>query len=92
MNSESMAPFETIESAQEYLILLFQAVSESQAAIAADIRAQAPDASRKRLEALNLIVYNLDKLSVHVARSRRILNDLRTLRRLLHGERAEVAA
>jgi hypothetical protein len=92
VNNESMTPFETIESAQEYIALLIQAVSESQEAIAADIRAQAPTESPRRLEALNLIVYNLDKLSVHVNRSRRILNDLRTLRRLLHEERTEIAA
>ncbi len=92
MNSKTMAPFETIESAQEFLTLLIEAVSESQEAMAADIRAQVPTVSHRRLEALNLIVYNLDKLNVHVKRSRRILNDLRTLRRLLHEERTEKAA
>ena len=94
METQYMAPFETIESAQEYIALLIQAVSDSQKAVAADVRAQAPTASRRRLETLNLIVYNLDKLSVHVKRSHRILNDLRTLRRLLHSERSrtEIAA
>ena len=94
METQYMAPFETIESAQEYIALLIQAVSDSQKTVAADVRAQAPTASRRRLETLNLIVYNLDKLSVHVKRSHRILNDLRTLRRLLHSKRSrtEIAA
>ena len=92
MNAESTAPFETIESAQEYLGLLAQALLESQEAIEADIRAQAASASPRRLDALNLIVYNLEKLSVHMKRSHLILNDLRTLRRLLHQERPQIAA
>ncbi len=33
------------------------------------------------------MTYKLDRLSQHVAASRRLLNDLRTLRRLLMGER-----
>jgi hypothetical protein len=36
---------------------------------------------------LQLVNYKLDKLSSHIAASRRILNDLRTLRRLLLEER-----
>ena len=92
MNSESTAPFETIEGAQEYLGLLAQALLESQEAIEADIIAQATSASPRRLDALKLILYNLEKLSGHIKRSRLILNDLRTLRRLLHQERPEIAA
>lgn len=92
MNSESTAPFETIESAQEYLGLLAQVLSESQEAIEADIRAQAESASPRRLDALKLIVYNLEKLSVHIKRSHLILNDLRTLRRLVHQRKPQIAA
>jgi len=88
MNTETVSPFETIESAQEYIALLIQAISESQEAVAADIRTQGASASPRHLEALHLIVYNLNKLSVHVKRGHRILNDLRTLRRLLHSERS----
>ncbi len=92
MSCSYISPFETIESAQEYLGLLVQAVSESQQAIEADLRAPSTSLSPRRVEALKLIVYNLDKLSVHMKRSHRILNDLRTLRRLLHEERAQIAA
>ena len=92
MNSESKTPFETIESAQEYLGLLVQVLSESQEAIEADLRAQAATASPRRLDALKLIVYNLQKLSAHMNRSHLILNDLRTLRRLVHQERLKISA
>lgn len=92
MNSESKASFETIESAQEYLGLLVQVLSESQEAIEAEIRAQDATASPRRLDALKLIVYNLQKLSAHMKRSHLILNDLRTLRRLVHQERMKISA
>ena len=92
MNCEATSPFETIESAHEYLGLLAQSLLESKAAIEADIRAQASGAPTRRSEALKLIIYNLEKLSVHLKRSRRILNDMRTLRRLLHQERQQIAA
>jgi hypothetical protein len=36
------------------------------------------------LEALHLIGYNLEKLTHHLKASRRILNDLRMLRRILY--------
>lgn len=92
MRTESTAPFETIESAQEFLALLAQVVSESRDAVAADVQMQAQTASPKHIQALDLIVYKLDKLSSHLKQTRRILNDLRMLRRLLHQEKAEPAA
>ena len=91
MNTKSTVLFDTIESAQEYLGLLAQALLESQEAIEADISAHVDSATPRRLDALKLIVYNLEKLSVHMTRSHRILNDLRTLRRLLHEERRPIA-
>ena len=91
MNCECTAPFENIESAQEYLKLLSDMVSESQQVVAEDIRTHlAVEASRQR-DALNLIVSKLEKLNDHLRRSHRILNDLRTLRRLLQKDRSEVA-
>ena len=92
MNTENMSPFATIESAQEYIALLIQAISESQEAVANDIQTQSASGSARHLEALNLIGYNLDKLNMYVKRSRRILNDLRTLRRLMHEKHAKIAA
>jgi hypothetical protein len=92
VNKDFTVQFATIESALEYLGLLTMALLESREAVEADIRAQTPSASPQRLEALKLIDYNLEKLTVHLERSHRILNDLRTLRRLLHEERKQIAA
>jgi hypothetical protein len=75
--------FESIESAQEYLGLLAQVVTEAQQAVQADIQGSGEPARLRRVEALRLIEYNLDKLASHLKTSRRILNDLRMLRRIL---------
>ena len=80
-------PFESIEGAQEYLGLLSQAIQESHEAIATDLRSAHEAGSARNADALRLVLYNLDKLSTHVKVSRRLLNDLRMLRRLLHKHR-----
>jgi hypothetical protein len=57
-----------------------------------DIRSHSDVAAGRQVDALKLIVYKLERLNEHLQRSHRILNDLRTLRRLLQKERSEVAA
>ncbi len=87
MNYESETPFDNIESAFEYVNHLLEAAREAQAQIGTEIlRAANPQLARRK-QALELVNYKLDKLSSHIAASRRILNDLRTLRRLLLEER-----
>lgn len=81
-------PFDNIESGQEYLALLSQALEEAKQTADTDILAEADAKSTRRLDALRLVVYKLDKLEQHIKTSRRLLNDLRTLRRLLLEERA----
>ncbi len=86
-NREAVTPFDNIESSHEYVSLLAKAVEEALAEIDADIElAHAAEAARRR-EALQLVRFHLGKLSGHMTSSRRILNDLRTLRRLLLEER-----
>ena len=91
LNNESDTPFESIEGAQEYLRLLCAAVLETRQDVEADARAQAASEPQRRLEALRLVLYKLEQLEKHVKTSHRILNDLRTLRRLLLEERARKA-
>lgn len=85
-------PFDSIEGAQEYLALLAQALTEAkestEADLASDVHAKAP----RRLEAMRLALYKLEKLEQHIKVSHRLLNDLRTLRRLLFEERAQPAS
>jgi hypothetical protein len=87
MESKLRPAFESIESAQEYLALLSQTVIEAQADTQADIDAQTEGRPTRHVEALRMVSYNLEKLDHHLKASHRILNDLRTLRRLLHQER-----
>ena len=87
MNEELGPSFESIESAQEFVDLLAQAVEEARLEIKTQI-ADLPDSgAERRLEALRLVAFKLDGLTVHMAGSRRLLNDLRSLRRLLLEER-----
>jgi hypothetical protein len=85
-------PFDSIEGSQEYVSLLAEAIEEARKDVDADIEAAMAEGADRRREALQLVGYNLAKLTLHITTSRRILNDLRTLRRLLLAERqAETA-
>jgi hypothetical protein len=88
MNEAQETPFDSIEGAQEYVALLAEALEEAAAAIEQDTGATDGTAgAERRLQALRLVSYKLSQLRVHLTASRRLLNDLRTLRRLLLGER-----
>jgi hypothetical protein len=80
-------PFDNIESSHEYVSLLAKAVEEALEEISADIALAGGPADDRRKEALQLVHFHLTKLSAHMTSSRRILNDLRSLRRLLLEER-----
>ncbi len=86
-----MTPFDTIESAQDYIDLLLEAIEETRRDVGADIKMSTGPGSERRAEALQLVALNLNKLDSHITKSRRILNDLRTLRRLLLEERKQLA-
>lgn len=87
MNDERITPFDNIESAHEYVGLLAEAIDEAVCDIAEDTREAAGQGDERRLEALQLATYKLRKLRDHMTASRRLLTDLRMLRRLLLGER-----
>ncbi len=87
MAYEAETPFENIESAQEFVELLAEAIEEARREVEEEVARQTPEDDR-RMQALQLVSYNLAKLSLHMGTSRRILNDLRSLRRLLYQERA----
>ena len=83
----SETPFDNIESSHEYVSLLAKAVEEALAEVDADIALASETEAGRRKEALQLVRFHLNKLSGNMTSSRRILNDLRTLRRLLLEER-----
>jgi hypothetical protein len=81
--------FESIESAREYVGLLCDAVDEAEQAIQQEIARPSALTSRRNLDALRLVDYKLKTLRHHFVVSRRLLTDLRSLRRYLLDERAE---
>jgi hypothetical protein len=86
MSDELGPSFESIESAQEFVDLLAQAIEEAKQEIQSQISEVTTTGDERRVQALRLVAFNLDGLSVHKSGSRRLLN-LRTLRRLLLDER-----
>ncbi len=96
MSDILQTPFDSVENAQQYVRLLVEAIAEAKGEIAADL-ASSPQSSgseraARRLQALQIVQFKLDKLEQHLKTSGRLLNDLRTLRRLLLEERLEAAA
>jgi len=91
LSCESHTPFESIEGAQEYLKLLHVTVAEARRDVESDVCSQHAVESQRRLEALRLVLYKLEQLEKHLKTSHRLLNDLRTLRRLILDERTGTA-
>ena len=89
MKDRSETPFDSVEGAHEYLSLLSEAIQDAKNEIEADIREAEDPKFPRRLQALRLVSFKLDKLEQQVKNGRRLLNDLRTLRRLLLDEREE---
>lgn len=86
MNSQLENRFDSIESAHEFVTLLAATVMEAKQELEEDVRREEVNPSR-RLDALRVALHSLKKLELDINRSRRLLNDLRTLRRLLFEER-----
>jgi septation ring formation regulator EzrA len=89
MNHVSASPFDSIENAHDFVRLFSEAVNEARKDVDTDIQREMGSNSSRRLVAFRLAAYNLEKLEQHLSKSRRILNDLRSLRRLLFEERAK---
>ena len=90
MKDALQTPFDSVENAHDYVRLLGEAIAEAKSEIEADLAA-ARTRSRRRAEALQIVQFKLDKLEQHLKTSSRLLNDLRSLRRLLLEERFEPA-
>jgi len=87
VNDQAETPFDSIEGSHEYVALLAEALDEARRDVEEDIAQAEREGAERRKEALLLVAFNLAKLNLHVISTRRILNDLRTLRRLLLAER-----
>jgi len=92
MSYTSETPFDNIESSHQYVALLLEAIEEARREVDEEIALSMQGDTERRKEALQIVSYNLAKLSFHMKTSGRLLNDLRTLRRLLLAERQPVRA
>ena len=91
MTPPRATPFDSIENAKDYIRLLEETVAEARQEVATDLASTSGVSTDRRLEALRLVHYKLERLEQHLHSSSRTLNDLRSLRRLLFDERAELA-
>jgi hypothetical protein len=87
MSYQAGSPFDSIESAHEFVALLAETVHEARRDVEADVQRESASQFPRRLDALRTALYSMEKLEHHMNKSRRILNDLRSLRRLLFEER-----
>ena len=87
MSYTEETPFDSIEGSHEYVAMLAEALDEARREIEEEVALAEREGADRRKQALLLVSYNLDKLNLHITSSRRIINDLRSLRRLLLAER-----
>jgi hypothetical protein len=80
MADQAAQPFDTIESAQEFMVVLESIIAEAQS----ELQSMLNDVSdERRTEALRLALFKISQLDTHTRKSRRILNDLGLIRSLL---------
>lgn len=92
MNTSAGSPFDSIESAHDFVKILSAVVAETKQEIDEDIKRESDLKVPRRLDALRVASYSLEKLDAHMIKSCRLLNDLRSLRRLLFEERKFASA
>jgi hypothetical protein len=78
-----MKPFDSIESAREFIVLLEESIGEAMTDVK-DAGAESDGADDpRRAEALALALFKMNQLSIHVHKSRCLLDDLCSIRRQL---------
>jgi hypothetical protein len=87
--AQTSTPFDSIESAHEYIGLLCEALDDAQRTIGQEIAHPCEFTGARHVDALRLADYKLKALRQHFVTSRRLLTDLRTLRRYLLDERMD---
>lgn len=88
MTNERRNPFDSLESARQYMTLLRDALDDAYATVVEDTAAaQRSPGAERRVEALRLVDHKMKRLRQNVEGSLLLLNDLRILRRLLLSER-----
>jgi len=78
-----MNPFQSIESAHDFVTLLTEMVIGVKAELQDDVKQESTSKESSRLEILRMALYSMEKLELYMATSGRILDDLKFQRRLL---------
>jgi len=78
MSYKAGSSFDSIESAHEFVALLAETVREAKQEVEVDVQRESSSDSPRRLDALRAALYSMEKLELHMNKSRRILNDLRS--------------
>ena len=92
MIPSSTTTFENIESAYAYVGLLCEEVDDTTQMIEQEMARASDFTASRDLDALRLVRYKLHSLKGHLVMSRRLLGDLRMLRRYLLDERRSESA
>jgi len=83
-------PFDSIESAQDFMNVLAETILDAMKDLHYQRQMAMNDGEERRARALELAIYKAKTLGCYVHKSRRTLNDLRMLRRLVQNERLTV--
>ena len=83
-------PLGSIESAQAFMDILADTIVEAMKDLSQHQRLAVREGEERRARAIELALFKLRTLCCYVHKSRRALNDLRMLRRLILNERATV--
>lgn len=84
---EAVKPFDTIEGVQEYMDILASTILDVMKELKVASAEATADREERRERAILLAEFKLKMLGCYVHKSRRALNDLRLLRRLILNER-----
>jgi hypothetical protein len=87
MSDQIEQPFDSIESAHEFMNVLALTALDVMKDLSRDRDRALRDGEQRRAQAIDLAIFKLKMLGCYVHKSKRTLNDLRILRRLILNER-----
>jgi hypothetical protein len=88
--NEPDLPFGSIESAYAFMDVLAESILEVMKELNFEQKAALREGAARRAQAIELAQYKLKMLTCYVNKSRRTLNDLRMIRRLILNERLTI--
>ena len=84
---DAVSCFDSIESAQDFMKVLADIVLDSMKDLDTVRQTALREGQPRQAQAIELAIFKLKTLNCHVYKSRILLNDLRTVRRLIMNER-----